>query len=231
MVADDFASVRQLFAELPGPLIQTPPAYSAVKVNGRKAYEYARQGISVELKPRTVHIYECKVIGIRSEPELEADFLIACSKGTYIRTICDDIGKKTGFGAYAIRLRRTRCGAFDEAEAHTPEEIEQAFRDGSLESLILPEEICVRHLQAFELTEGEAEHIRNGRLLPLSDFVGRVEFPVDDLGGGMERNMAFAEKTVPRYRAMRDNKLIAVVYPEILEDNIILKIERMLDER
>ncbi len=230
MQEDNYASLRRLFDELAGPLVQTPPAYSAVKVNGRKAYEYARKGISVELKPRTVHIYECRVTDFRSEPELEADFLIGCSKGTYIRTICEDIGKKSGFGAYAIRLRRTRSGAFDETDAHTLEEIEQAHKDDCLGSLFLPEEICVRHLRMFELTDEEADHIRNGRLLPFAPFAGRVDFPEGLGDSDPQENTSVPEKPAPRYRAMRNSKLIAIVYPELLEGNVILKIERMLDE-
>jgi|GEM_PF-127085 len=231
MRGDDYALLRSLFDDLPGSLTQTPPAYSAVKVNGKKAYEYARKGIPVELKPRTVQIYECRVFGISSEPELEADFLISCSKGTYIRAICEELGKKSGFGAYAIKLQRTRCGAFGLKDAHSLEEMERAFSAGQLESLFIPEDICVRHLHAIELTAEEAEHIRNGRLLPFAAFSDRLQgwtaSEEEDIGAELESE----EDDAPRFRAMFDNKLIAIVYLSIVDDNSILKIERMLDER
>jgi len=229
MKEEDFFSIRRLFAELPGPLIQTPPIYSALKVNGQKACDLARKGIPVLLKPRTVYIYKCDILDIRTDPDLEVDFLITCSKGTYIRTICDEIGKKTGFGAYAIHLRRTRCGAFGEADAHTLEEIEQAISNGSLSSLVLPEEVCVRHLPALELTESEADHIRHGRLLPISDFIGRIGNPKSEGDRIFEQDPSIIDEPALRYRAMLNDRLIAVVYPEKIEDNIILKIERMLD--
>ncbi|MBN1891856.1 MAG: tRNA pseudouridine(55) synthase TruB [Clostridiales bacterium] len=216
---DDYRNLRKRFEELQGSLVQTPPIYSAVKVNGKKAYEYARKGIPIELKPRTVQIYSCRVLNISSEPELEAEFVIHCSKGTYIRAICEELGKKSGFGAYALQLRRTRSGAFGIDDAYLPEEAEQAYKDGNLESLFISEEICVRHLPAVEITEEEAEHIRNGRLLPLSDFSGRID------GVGKETG-----QEAPRLRAMRNEKLIAIVYPSYTEGHGILRIERMLDE-
>ena len=230
MRRDDYTFLRGLFDELPGPLVQTPPAFSAVKVNGRKAYEYARKGIPVELKPRTVRIFECKVLNISSEPELEVDFLISCSKGTYIRAICEELGKKSGFGAYAIQLRRTRCGAFGLEDAHSPEEMEQAFLAGKFDSLFIPEDICVRHLHEIKLTEAEAEHIRYGRLLPLSDFSDRLEGFESIMTEDTSVESLLKDDDAPRFRAMLENRLIAIVYPSVVDDNGILKIERMLDE-
>lgn len=219
MRKDNYRDLRQLFEELQGTLVQTPPIYSAVKVNGKRAYEYARKGIPVDLKPRTVQIYSCRVLSITAEPELEAEFVIHCSKGTYIRTICEDLGKRSGFGAYALQLRRTRSGVFRIDDAHLPEEAEQAYKEGNLQSLFMDEEICVRHLPAVEITEEEAAHIRNGRLLPLSGFSDRID-------GSREET----EHEETRFRAMRNEKLIAIVYPSYTEGHGILRIERMLDE-
>ncbi len=230
MRGDDFASLRKLFDALPGIVEQTPPAYSAVKVNGRKAYEYARKGIPVELKPRKVRIFDCKILNISSEAELEVEFLISCSKGTYIRAICEDLGKKSGFGAYAIQLRRTRCGAFGLDDAHSPEEIKQAFLTGHFNDLFTPEEICVRHLPAIALTEEEVEHLRNGRLLPLSEFSGRMAGSKISNDENTELEASEEGHDVPRFRAIFENRLIAIVYPSEVDDNNVLRIERMLDE-
>lgn len=219
MKKNDYSDIREIFDAIPGTIQQIPPIYSAVKVNGRKAYEYARKGQHVELMPRTVHIYSCTILKIDSDPELEVDFLISCSKGTYIRSICEELGKKTGFGAYALCLRRTRSGCFSLDHAHTPEEIDRAANKGALRELFLPEKVCVRHLPSVDLTRTETEHIRYGRILPLSDFTDRINVETDN-----------PNTDQPRFCAMYHDKLIAIVYPAYEGDSCILKIERMLDE-
>lgn len=229
MRKSDYSSIRKLFEELPGILKQTPPAYSAVKIAGKKAYEYARKGIPVELKPRTVRIFDCHVTGIVAEPYLEVEFLISCSKGTYIRTICEDLGRKSEFGAYAVRLRRTRCGVFDIRDAHTAEEVARANEEGTLGMLFLDEEICVRHLPILELTENEAEHVRNGRQIPLTEFEGRMNVSDSPISDDEEKTDDPTDEKTTRYRAVIGNRLIAIVYPSSVGDNGVLRIERMLD--
>jgi len=104
---------NQLGAVLPefiGKQLQTPPMYSAVKVQGRKLYELARQGIEVERQPKAIEIKELELLGFN--PPDKASLRIVCSKGTYIRALCYNIGEKIGTGAYMSALCRTRIGKY-----------------------------------------------------------------------------------------------------------------------
>ena len=102
-----------------GEMLQTPPAHSAKKIEGKRAYEMARKGIDVEMKPALITIKNLKITGIRL-PEI--DFVVQCSKGTYIRSIASDLGRILGTGAYLSSLCRTRIGTYSVAEALSPEE-------------------------------------------------------------------------------------------------------------
>jgi tRNA pseudouridine55 synthase len=218
MRSTDFRELRSLFDGLVGKRSQTPPAYSAIKIMGRPAYDYARKGIEIELAPRNVEIFSCIIHSITVEEELEVDFSVHCSKGTYIRSLCHEMGEKTGFGAYAKSLRRTKCGAFDLASAYSLEELEEASKLGTLFTKLLPDIECVKSLPVLEVTQYEASQIRLGKKLPLSDFDGRIA-----------AESAGEEIHATRYRAMLGDRLIAVVYPDHVADNGVLRIERMLD--
>lgn len=109
---------------LTGKIQQVPPAHSSIKVNGRRAYRFARQGVEVELKPREVEIREFEVTGI-SLPTV--GFRIVCSKGTYIRSIARDVGALLGVGAYLSELCRTRIGPYRLDQAETLEDIRLRF--------------------------------------------------------------------------------------------------------
>ena len=117
-----------------GEIEQVPPMYSAIKQNGKKLYELARQGIEVERKPRKVTINSIDILEISGE-RVKID--VSCSKGTYIRTLCEDIGKKLGAGAYMNTLRRTRTGQFTIEESHTLSEIKELKENGGIESIII----------------------------------------------------------------------------------------------
>jgi len=115
-VAFDDDRIKAAFNKFMGVIEQTPPAYSAVKVKGRKLYELARKGVRVAVEPRKVTIKELDITGV-SMPEVS--FRVTCSKGTYVRQLCVDIGEDLGCGAYLSRLRRTRSGPFAIGEAVT----------------------------------------------------------------------------------------------------------------
>lgn len=106
-VTDTPEEIKNCFASFLGRSMQLPPMYSAVKVDGRKLYELARKGVEVEREPRPIEITSLTIDRLEL-PEI--DFTVACSKGTYIRTLCSDIGDKLGCGAVLTALRRTRCG-------------------------------------------------------------------------------------------------------------------------
>jgi len=116
---------------------QVPPMYSAIKVNGRKLYDLARQGIEVQREPRTVEISKVKVAEIKQESgNTIVRFDVDCSKGTYIRTLCHDIGQKLGCGGHMSFLIRTRVGPFSLTEGVTLEEINRHCEEGTIHSVI-----------------------------------------------------------------------------------------------
>ena len=102
-------NVKEILKSFEGEISQIPPKYSAIKVNGKKLYEYARSGEEIEIKPRKVNIFEINLIEIK---ENSITFKVHCSKGTYIRTLCEDIAEKLGTVGYMSSLRRTRVGNF-----------------------------------------------------------------------------------------------------------------------
>lgn len=131
------ADVRDVIQGFQGEILQVPPMYSALKVNGKKLCDLARAGVTVERKARPVTIYEIRIEGVEL-PEIE--LTVSCSKGTYIRTLCHDIGQKFGCGAAMKSLVRLQAAGFSLNEAHTLDEI-QAYKDaGSLSEVITPVE-------------------------------------------------------------------------------------------
>lgn len=150
-----------------GEIEQLPPMYSALKHKGKKLYEIARAGGEVERKPRPVTIYRLECTG-----ERDGDFVleVECSKGTYIRTLCDDIGRALGCGACMSGLRRTRAGGFDVRDALTIEEIE---RRGA-ENCLLPVDALFAGRPVVLLKDARAEKaLRNGMDVRFdADFTG-----------------------------------------------------------
>ena len=120
--------------KLTGDLMQTPPMVSAVKVDGVPLYKRARKGQTVEREPRLIHVYEFRMTAFRSP---EVDFVLQCTKGTYVRTLCADIGEALGCGAHLSRLRRTVCGEMDIKDA-TPVDKLLRMERNSLGRLLIP---------------------------------------------------------------------------------------------
>ena len=156
---------QELEALLPrftGELMQVPPMYSAIKINGQKLYELARQGKEVARPPRPVTIYELEVLG----QDKSGDWLlrILCSKGTYVRTLCHDIGQALGCGGCMSALRRTCAGLYTEADAHTLEEILAAKEQGpaALDALMLPVESVFTPLPLLMVEPWVEQHLYNG---------------------------------------------------------------------
>jgi tRNA pseudouridine55 synthase len=171
--------VREVLNRFLGPVEQLPPMYSAVKHQGERLYKLARQGIEVERTPRLVQIFE---LGLRevAMPEIELD--VHCSKGTYVRTLAEDIGAALGCGGHVIRLRRTGVGPYLEPEMHfvTMDELGRlaAAEDGlaSLDGLLLPLESALAHCPPIRLSEDAAFYLRQGQavLVPQAPTEGLV---------------------------------------------------------
>lgn len=145
----DERNVVETIMSFVGEYDQIPPMYSALKHNGKKLYELAREGIEIERKPRRVNIEAIKINEINLKDEQKTvTFTVDCSKGTYIRTLCDDIGKKLGCGACMMKLVRTRVGSFDIDESLTLNQITALVLKGEFaENIVKADEIFnYRHI-------------------------------------------------------------------------------------
>ena len=123
-------NVLKAIKQCEGEQIQTPPIYSAIKVKGKKLYEYARQGKEVEIPKRKINIYKIELLNINEE-NLQIEFSVHCSKGTYIRSLCEDLAEKLGTIGYMAKLERTRVGQFDIKNSITIEELEKDYKNNS----------------------------------------------------------------------------------------------------
>lgn len=160
--------VDEAIASLTGPITQIPPMYSAVKVNGRKLYEYARAGQEVERPERQVTIYSFERTSLISYDGHLARFTfrVKCSKGTYIRTLSVDLGEKLGYAAHMSHLTRTSAAGLQLDDALTLNEIEEKVQAGELDFLH-PLEIGTGDLVKIFLTPEQAEEVRYGRFIEL----------------------------------------------------------------
>ncbi len=136
----EFDRVKAAALRFTGEILQMPPMYSALKINGRKLVDLARKGIEIERKTRPVSIYS---LAVKSINEAEGEYLldVHCSKGTYIRTLCEDIGTELGCGGTMNRLERTSTGNFTIDNAYTPEQVEAMTADDRICALLPTEEL------------------------------------------------------------------------------------------
>lgn len=167
--------VDQLMASFQGEIQQIPPMYSAVKVNGRKLYEYARAGEEVQRPVRQVTIQEfSRQSEFRWEDGLlRFDFRVVCSKGTYVRTLAVDLGQKLGLPSHMSRLVRTQSAGLSLAEAYSLEELEKLVAEGQ-ESFLLPLEFGISILSSYDLSSAEAEELQYGRWIQAANSEERV---------------------------------------------------------
>jgi tRNA pseudouridine55 synthase len=149
-----------------GVITQIPPMYSAVKHQGKPLYELARAGIDVERKARAAKIYSLEIRDWRN-PFLTIE--VTCGKGTYIRSLANDLGQALGCGATLSALERSRCGIFDISETVTPENLEEACLGGYWESLLYPMDSILSLWETAIVSAEKAQSIRNGALVSLSD--------------------------------------------------------------
>ena len=146
---------------------QIPPMYSALKFKGKKLYEYARKGIEIERKARDAYIYWIKIAEVS---ENRVVFDVKCSKGTYVRTLCADIGKKLNCGAHMSALLRTENGIFNLKNAHTIAEIEKVTNNESTQNVMMTIEQCIAaNMARVELLENDAFKFANGGFVKIED--------------------------------------------------------------
>ena len=142
-----------------GEIEQVPPPYSAVKVNGKKAYEMAREGEEVELAPRIINVYNLELLEW-APPEAVID--VYCSSGTYVRSLANDLGKTLGCGAHLVGLRRTKSGRFTLRDAVPLRKLRDAFDEGNWYQYLIPAAEALSDWPAIELDIDQMEAIRHG---------------------------------------------------------------------
>jgi tRNA pseudouridine55 synthase len=150
------AAIEAALPEFIGDIMQTPPQFSAIKIAGERAYDLAREGETVELKPRVVHVYSLTLLGASDN---EAEFYMECGKGAYVRAIARDLGRKLGCLGHVTALRRTRVGPFTEANAFTLDDIEAGAAAGDA---LLSVEAGLTELPCVIVDRDAAARLRRG---------------------------------------------------------------------
>ena len=171
--SDHIPSAEDITAALPhfsGEIEQIPPKYSAIKIDGQRAYDLARAGHDVEIKSRIVYI---KSLNMTSHAGLISNFTCLCGKGTYIRALARDIAQHLGTEGHIIELRRTQVGPFTTENAVSLDVLENLSHKDDLEDILQPLETVLDDIPALYLTEAEASRLKNGNAL---SFINRVDF-------------------------------------------------------
>ncbi|MCK9221563.1 MAG: tRNA pseudouridine(55) synthase TruB [Limnochordia bacterium] len=176
--------LEQVLASFQGEIYQTPPAYSALRVGGRRLYELAREGVKVTPKPRRVHISKLRVVKelLPDQERISSCFIdVECSSGTYIRSLCYDIGKLLGCGAYMSFLVRTRVGPFSLVESVCLEEIGNGQ---AAEATLNNPQVAISHMPKIMLTQEQKDRFVHGVPLELESVYAEGEYGVFCSGTG-----------------------------------------------
>lgn len=155
------AQVEEALSRFRGSFLQLPPMYSAIWVKGRRLYDLAREGVEIERPPRQVTVYELRLLQAREEEHLYKIY-VCCSKGTYIRTICHDVGQALGCGAVLTGLRRVVSSGYRVEDAITIEQAQQLADEGILEQKILPVETAFALYDQIVLNAKNTRLVQNG---------------------------------------------------------------------
>jgi tRNA pseudouridine55 synthase len=153
------AQFEEVLKTFIGEIEQTPPPYSAVKLQGRKAYEMAREGEEVEIAPRKIMVHHLEVLEW-APPEVVID--VHCSSGTYVRSLANDLGVQLGCGAYLVGLRRTKSGRFSLRDATPLRKLQESFNAGNWYQYLIPAAEALGDWPAIELSPDEVEDVRHG---------------------------------------------------------------------
>ncbi len=179
-------SVTRAMVMLTGAIEQVPPMYSALKVDGQPLYKRARAGEQVERAARPVEIYGFELLSFEPGEQVRLGVKVRCSKGTYIRTLAEDLGAALGVPAHVSALRRCQSGPFAIDDCVTPEQlttVKESGTDTDLDALLQPIESCIQHLPRLSLSEAATFYIRQGQpvLVPNAPQSGMVR--IADAGG------------------------------------------------
>jgi len=173
---EQFEQVLKTFI---GEIEQMPPPYSAVKVQGRKAYEMAREGEEPNLQPRKIQVYSLELLEW-APPEAVID--VYCSSGTYVRSLAHDLGEKLGCGAHLIGLRRTKSGRFTLRDAVPLRKLRESFENGTWYQYLIPAAEALSDWPAVELTHEQVEAVRHGHRVPGEPGIGTMARGISEQG-------------------------------------------------
>ena len=168
----DLETVREKAAELTGDIIQKPSMYSAIKVGGKPLYVRARKGETADVPERTVHIYAIDVAG--EEPDHGVRIRVKCGKGTYIRTLCEDLGKKCGCPAHMRSLVRTRSGVFTIDTAIPLDEARELAARGELTARMMAPDAPIGHIPRIDIVPRFSKAVAAGAKLPIDAVRGEA---------------------------------------------------------
>ncbi len=206
----DEASVKKTILSFAGDYMQVPPMYSALKVNGKKLYELAREGVEVERKARPVIILDIVIKEINL-PRVRME--VSCTKGTYIRTLCHDIGKKLGCGACMEELVRTKVSRFEIKDSLTLSQVQELKEVGQLEEILVPIDEMFSDYEAVTLKEEFMSFVYNGNTFLPKHVKSRIELS----DGKMVR--------------VYDDKGNFIAIYKFIKEKYIFKIEKMFYDR
>ena len=159
--------VRALLPRFSGEIMQVPPMYSAIKKDGQRLYDLARKGVEVEREARPVTVYRLELVSFDSETQ-SGELAVSCSKGTYVRTLIDDIGQALGVGAVMTALRRTEACGFTLSDCVTLDRLRQLCGEGVADSVLLPTDSLFAVYPKLTVSDAQATRFSNGGALDLS---------------------------------------------------------------
>ncbi len=204
-----FEDIEKVFDMFKGKINQVPPMYSALKHKGRKLYELAREGKTVERKPREIVIHDIRILKNYDNKRILFD--VECSKGTYIRTLCNDIGKELGTFGCMTFLLRSQVGDFKIEDSYTIEEIQEYASSNTLDSILIPIDSAIKHFNSINLDKDYYDTLKNGGKIELSNY------QLDTNNSGTERGI----------RVYCNNLFIGIGFIEETFDGIILKMDKV----
>lgn len=201
----DIDALNQAVLHYSGAILQMPPMISAIKINGKALYKMARAGQEIERESRPITIYSIEILDVKkTENNYLVDMRIKCSPGTYIRTLCYDIGKKLGYPALMARLIRVESGSFNVKDSVTIECLEEAKNSNTLESCIIDNNTALAKMPFVEINDLEIEKLLHGGFVAIA--------PIEDA----------------TYRAVYNGRLAAIVEITNNENECLMKPVKVL---
>ena len=175
------SDILAITSKFTGEIEQTPPKFSAIKINGQRAYTLARAGVNLELQPRTVVIHKLDLIEVSCSQS--ASFRVLCGKGTYIRSLGRDIARRLGTLGYVSKLHRTQTGPFDITHTISLDNFDSLVHIAPALDCLLPIEAALDDIPALFLSSSQAERVRHGGSVPLSEVKHSKPLEMDRNGG------------------------------------------------